>query len=96
MEQVGYDPLSIHSTVHTEAYNSQKHNAPTNAVTVNNAITNFNIYTLDWNVDKMEMFVGNETNPFQTRILIWNKQGDWTVWYIVRILFSNLLLLDFF
>jgi hypothetical protein len=83
MEQVGYDPLRIHSTVHTKAYNYMLNNQPTNAVTVNDATTNFKIYTLDWNVDKLEMFVGDESNPFQTRILIWNKQGDWTAWYIL-------------
>jgi licheninase len=84
MEQVGYDPYSIHSTVHTQAYNYMKHNQPTNAVIVNNDITDFNIYTLDWGVDKMEMFVGNEANPLQTRILVWEKQGrDWTAWYIL-------------
>ncbi len=82
MEQVGYDPYTVHSTVHTQAYNHMKHNAPTNAVQVNNDITDFNIYTLQWGVDQMEMFVGNETNPFQTRVLIWEKQGrDWTAWY---------------
>ncbi|CAF4868793.1 unnamed protein product, partial [Rotaria magnacalcarata] len=26
------------------------------------------------------MFVGSEANPFQTRIFIWNKHGDWTTW----------------
>ena len=81
MEQVGFDPLSIHSTVHTEAYNWMKHNQPTNAVTVNNAVTDFNIYTLQWDVNQIQMFVGNEDQPMQTRILFWDKNGDWTAWY---------------
>jgi len=82
MEQVGYDPLRIHSTVHTKANNHMLNNEPTNSVIVNDATQNFKIYTLDWNVDKIEMFVGDEANPFQTRILVWNKSGDWTTWYI--------------
>ncbi len=83
MEQVGYDPYSIHSTVHTLAYNYMKNNQPTNTVvTVSNAITSFNIYTLQWDVDKIEMFVGSAANPIQTKILTWNKKGDWTAWYI--------------
>lgn len=85
MEQVGYDPLSIHSTIHTEAYNHMKGNQPTNAVTVNDATTNFKIYSLQWDVNQIQMFVGNESNPFETRILVWNKFGDWTAWYILVI-----------
>ena len=86
MEQVGYDPLSIHSTVHTEAYNWMKHNAPTNAVTVNNAVNDFNIYTLQWDVNQIQIFVGNEGNPLATRILVWDKKGDWTAWYYILFL----------
>ncbi|CAF3980853.1 unnamed protein product [Rotaria sp. Silwood2] len=80
MEQVGYDPLSIVSTVHTQAYNHMKGNQPTNSITVKDAVSNFKIYTLDWNVNKIEMFVGDDANPFANSILVWNKQGDWTQW----------------
>ncbi|CAF1028149.1 unnamed protein product [Rotaria sordida] len=80
MEQVGYDPLSIHATVHTQAYNHMRGNQPTNTVTVNDAVSNFKIYTLDWNVDKIEMFVGDDANPFAKSILVWKKEGDWTQW----------------
>ena len=80
MEQVGYDQSRIHSSVHTEAYNHIKHNGPTNSVIVNNAVADFNIYSLKWEANQMEMFVGNEANPYQTRVLVWNKQGDWTAW----------------
>ncbi|CAF3483169.1 unnamed protein product [Rotaria sp. Silwood1] len=80
MEQVGYDPLRIHSTVHTKANNHMLNNHPSNSVIVGDATTNFKIYTLDWNVDKIEMFVGDEGNPFHTRIFVWNKHGDWTTW----------------
>jgi hypothetical protein len=80
MEQVGFDPLRIHSTVHTKANNHMLHNHPTNSVIVNDATSNFKIYTVEWNVDKLEMFIGDEDNPFQTRIFVCEKQGDWTAW----------------
>ena len=86
MEQVGYDPLSIHSTIHTNAYNWMKQNAPSNAVTVNNAVNDFNIYTLQWDVNQIQIFVGNEGNPLATRILVWDKKGDWTAWYYILFL----------
>src|SRR5438128_1252819 len=51
MEQVGYDPLRIHSTVHTKANNHMLNNHPSNSIIVNDAISNFKIYTLELNVD---------------------------------------------
>jgi Glycosyl hydrolases family 16 len=80
LEQVGFDPLRIHSNIHTKANNHMTGNGIGNSVLVNDAVSNFKIYTLDWNVDKIEMFVGDEANPLSTRILVWNKQGDWTKW----------------
>jgi hypothetical protein len=70
MEQVGFDPLRIHSSVHTQANNHILGTHPTHSVIVSDAISNFKIYTLDWNVDKIEMFVGDEADPFATRIFI--------------------------
>ncbi|CAF2825698.1 unnamed protein product [Rotaria sp. Silwood2] len=80
MEQVGYDPLRIHSTVYTQAYDHMNGNQPTNSIIVDDATSSFKIYTLDWNVDKIETFVGDETSPFANRILVWNKQDDWAQW----------------
>lgn len=81
MEQVGFDPLKIHASVHTKVHNHQMNSHPTHAVTVHDAVTNFKIYTLDWEPHRFRMFVGdNESNPMKTEILFWNKQGDWTKW----------------
>ncbi len=77
MEQVGYDPSRIHSTVHTKANNHMLNNHPSNSVIVSDATTNFKIYTLDWDANKIEMFVGDENNPFLTRIFVWNKYGEY-------------------
>ncbi|CAF0758234.1 unnamed protein product [Didymodactylos carnosus] len=80
MEQVGFDPNRIVSSVHTKANNHMLNSQPTNGVQVSDATTNFKIYTLDWNVNKLEMFVGDEGNPLGQRILVWDKQNDWTKW----------------
>ena len=80
MEQVGHDPLRLHSTVHTSANNHMLGTHPSNSVVVNDVVSNFKIYTLDWSADKIEMYVGNEANPFLTKIFVWNKQGDWKTW----------------
>ena len=80
MEQVGYDPEHIVSSIHTQAYNHVKGNQPTNSVIVNDSVTTFNIYTLRWEVNRIEMFVGDDANLFATRILVWDKTGNWTQW----------------
>ncbi len=80
MKQVGYDQLRIHSSVYTQANNHRKNTQETKSIIVNDAVSNFKIYTLDWNVDNIETFVGDDGNPLANRILIWNKQGDWTKW----------------
>jgi hypothetical protein len=84
MEQVGFDPLKIHASVHTKAYNHRMKphaNHPTHAVTVNDAVNNFKVYTLDWEPHRLRMFVGDDqSNAMKTEILVWNKQGDWTKW----------------
>jgi hypothetical protein len=80
MEQVGFDPLRIHSSIHTKAHNHQNKNHPTNHRIVNDAVNNFKINTLDWQEHSMSMFVGDDSNSRKTEILIWRKQGDWTMW----------------
>ena len=92
MEQVGYDPLRIVSSVHTKANNHMNNNHPSNGVTVNNAVTDFNVYTLEWSANRMEMFVGSEATPTQTRILVWDKKGDWTTWYYISSVHNSIIL----
>ncbi|CAF3776418.1 unnamed protein product [Rotaria sp. Silwood1] len=81
MEQVGYEPNTVVSSVHTAAFNHMKGSQPTNGVHVSDACDNFKIYTLKWTPDKLEMFVGGEDNPFEKRVLIWEKgTHSWEGW----------------
>ncbi|CAF4412721.1 unnamed protein product, partial [Rotaria magnacalcarata] len=40
------------------------------SVTVDDACDNLKVYNLDWNPDKLQMFLGNEQNPFEQRVLL--------------------------
>ncbi|CAM4830302.1 unnamed protein product [Rotaria magnacalcarata] len=81
MEQVGFDPNRIVSSVHTAAFNHMKNSQPTNGVQVHDACNDFKIYTLDWTSDKLEMFVGDDNNPFFQRVLTWERKGqNWEGW----------------
>ncbi|CAF2033691.1 unnamed protein product [Rotaria magnacalcarata] len=66
MEQVGFDPNRIVSSVHTAAFNHMKNSQPTNGVQTS---------------DKLEMFVGDDNNPFFQRVLTWERNGqNWEGW----------------
>ncbi|CAF1432773.1 unnamed protein product [Adineta ricciae] len=81
MEQVGYDPNKIVSSVHTAEYNHMKNTQPTHGVDVPDACSNFKIYTLNWTSDQLEMFVGDDNQPFEQRILVWDKGNQgWERW----------------
>ncbi|CAF0844713.1 unnamed protein product [Adineta steineri] len=82
MEQVGYDPSKVHSSVHTKANNGRDGNNPSHSIDINDATTEYKVYTLQWDSDKIEMFVSNdETNAFDKSIFKWEKgDKDWTQW----------------
>ncbi len=57
MEHVGYDPDSVHSTVHTKAFN---HNIGThlgNALKVDNVFTEYHVYAAEWYESHIDFFI---------------------------------------
>jgi len=57
MEHVGFDPLRIHGTVHTAAYNHVKGTQKGATVNVADPWSQFHIYAMEWHADRIEMFV---------------------------------------
>ncbi|UJR16201.1 hypothetical protein I4U23_003111 [Adineta vaga] len=80
MEQVGYEPSRIHSTIHTKAYNHMINTHIVNSVIISDATSTFKIYTLDWNANEIQTYAGDDNNPFSINIFSYKKQGDWTKW----------------
>ena len=74
MEHVGYDPNVVHISTHTEAYNHIKNTQKTATRTVENAMTEFHIYRVDWTpyavrgyIDGVQIFEhANEGKGFTT------------------------------
>lgn len=60
MEHVGYDEGVVHGTVHTEAYNHNKHTQKGQAVTVKDVTTDFHLYAIDWTPDRIDFFVDKQ------------------------------------
>lgn len=57
MENVGFDPLRIHGSIHTTAYNHVKGTQKTAIVTVDDPSATFHVYAMEWNPDRIEISV---------------------------------------
>jgi beta-glucanase (GH16 family) len=93
MENVGFDPHTIHANVHTKAYNNVLGTNKGARLNVPNPHADFHLYAVEWFADHMDFYVddqkyftfnnegtGWETWPFdQPHFLILNAAvgGDW-------------------
>jgi len=93
MENVGFDPLRVHASVHTAAYNHVIGTQKTASVTIADPSADFHVYALEWYPDRIEAFVdglryftfrnegtGSRTWPFdQPEYLLLNLAigGSW-------------------
>lgn len=60
MEEVGYDPNRIHSSIHTTAYNHKEGTQRTATKIVHGAEGNYHVYALEWTEDYIKGFVDGE------------------------------------
>ena len=60
MEQVGYDPDSIHISTHTKDRNWMKGNQGTAVINVPSANDSFHVYRIDWTPDGIIGFIDNK------------------------------------
>ncbi len=76
MEHVGYDPDIVHATVHTEAFNHMVGTQKGNAIRVDSARTDFNVYAVEWTQGLIRAYV----NDRQYFVFGNDHSGDWTKW----------------
>ncbi len=57
MEHVGYEPLMVYGTVHTEAYNHLIGTQKGDSVLVQDAEDAFHVYAIEWREDRIDFFV---------------------------------------
>ena len=56
MENVGFDPLRIHASVHTAAYNHRIGTRKTASLTIADPSLDYHVYAMDWHPDRVEVF----------------------------------------
>ncbi|MDR3605953.1 MAG: glycoside hydrolase family 16 protein [Oligoflexia bacterium] len=76
MEQVGFDPNTVHGSIHTFAYNWMSHTQKTATATVQDATTTFHVYAMEWAPDSISIFV--DSNKYLT--FMREQGGDWKTW----------------
>ncbi len=59
MENVGFDPDTIHSNIHTKAYNHVKKTNKGSRIKVNAPYKDFHIYAIEWFEDRIDFYVDN-------------------------------------
>ncbi len=59
MEHVGYDPDSIHGTIHTKAYNHIKGTQKGKTIYIKNPYSEFNTYAIEWTAEKIDFLVND-------------------------------------
>ncbi len=74
MEHVGYDPVTIFGTVHTEAYNHSIGTQKGSSLTVSDCESEYHLYSIIWTEDKIDFYVDN------TFYFSFTNQGTWEKW----------------
>ncbi|WP_338867867.1 glycoside hydrolase family 16 protein [Spirosoma sp. SC4-14] len=77
MEHVGFDEGVIHGTIHTEAYNHAKKTQKGQEVPIKNAITDFHLYAIEWNTNKIDFFVDNQKYYTVEKTVLGNDVAQW-------------------
>jgi beta-glucanase (GH16 family) len=60
MENVGFDPDTIHANIHTKAYNHVKKTNKGSRIEVKAPYKDFHIYAMEWFEDHMDFFVDDQ------------------------------------
>jgi beta-glucanase (GH16 family) len=70
MEHVGYDPGSVHGTVHTEAFNHTIGTQKGAQMMVSDFASEFHAYAIDWTPGKIDFFIDGQ------KYFTFEKTGD--------------------
>jgi beta-glucanase (GH16 family) len=70
LENVGFDPKTIHANIHCKAYNHMIHTGKGNKLTAEAPWSQFHEYAIEWYEDRIEFFFDD------TRYFIYRKESD--------------------
>ncbi len=74
MEHVGYDPLKVYGTVHTDAYNHKLGTQKGSSISREDFESSFHVYAVEWTPERMDFFV----DDFKYYTFV--NEGSWQKW----------------
>jgi beta-glucanase (GH16 family) len=80
MEQVGYEPQTVHASVHTKAYHHSINTQKTAKITVENATTEFNVYAVEWTQEEIRGYVNDRHYFTFKNERLTNTDADFRQW----------------
>jgi beta-glucanase (GH16 family) len=75
MEQVGFDPGTVHASTHSQKHQWRNNTQRTASVAVPDAGSAFHTYALEWDPEEMRIYVDDQ-HYFTSK----KAGGDWTIW----------------
>ena len=80
MEQVGYEPKIVHSSVHTKAYHHLINTQKTAKTSVENATTEFNVYAVEWTHEEIRGYINDRHYFTFKNERLTNPAADYRQW----------------
>lgn len=84
MEHVGYDPDMVHGTIHTKLYNGMAGTHRGGSIHVENARTEYHVYSVEWLPDKIVWYVdGQEYFEYKFQVDSFSQLEEdeyWQIW----------------
>ena len=75
MEEVGYSPGNVSSSIHCEAYNHTKNTQKTHSVYLSTAEADYHVYGMEWTSEKLTFFIDGEEH-----MTFLKERDDHSVW----------------
>lgn len=74
MEYVGYQPNTVHQTIHTQAYNHSQGTQQGQSFNIPTAEEAFHVYAIEWDEEQIQFFIDD------TPTFLFENQGTWEKW----------------
>ena len=81
MEEVGYAPNEVSSSVHTQDYNHTKGTQKTHAMNIGTAETEFHTYGLEWTENSITTYVDDKVQLAVTKAAMGSGHNQWPFHY---------------
>lgn len=88
MEEVGFTPNEISSSIHTQAYNHTNKTHKTKAVTIKKAEGDFHIYSLLWTDDEIITYVDGKELLHLEKSVLGDTHDQWPFHYPFHIILN--------